>query len=83
MPPYNKHLETSTKRTGKDYQAIHDWLDNHPQMKAERHSLDKLTGNISFVRSSFGNEAVAEYLQQLVEDALMQDIETLKKNRMS
>jgi hypothetical protein len=30
MPPYNEHLETSTKRTGKDYQAMHDWLDNHP-----------------------------------------------------
>ncbi len=79
MPPYHKHLETSTKRTGKDYQAMHDWLDNHPQMKAERHNLDKLPENIGFVRSSWGDEAVVEYLQHIVEDAAMSDIETLKK----
>jgi len=78
MPPYHKHLEISKKRTGKDYQAMHDWLDNHPQ-KADRHSLDKLTENINFVRSSWGDEAVVEYLQHLVEDAAMQDIETLRK----
>jgi uncharacterized protein len=79
MPPYNKHLETSIKRTSKSYQAMHDWLDNHPGMKTERHDLDKLPDNISFVRSSWGDEAVVEYLQHIVEDAAMQDIETLKK----
>jgi len=78
MPPYHKHLETSTQRTGNDHQAMHDWLDNHPDMKAERHSLDKLTENIGFVRDSWGDEAVVEYLQHIVEDAAMQDIETLK-----
>jgi uncharacterized protein len=80
MPPYHKHLETSTKRTGKDYQAMHDWLDNHPQMKTERHSPDKLPENIAFVRASWGNEAVVEYLQHIVEDVAMQDIEILKKS---
>ena len=79
MPPYHKHLETSTQRTGKSYQEMHDWLDNHPQMKAERHNLDKLPENIGFVRSSWGEEAVVEYLQHIVEDAAMTDIETLKK----
>lgn len=79
MPPYNKHLETSTKRTGKSYQQMHDWLDNHPQMKAERHSLDKLFENIEFVKTSWGDEAVKEYLQHIVEDAAMQDIEVLQK----
>ncbi len=78
MPSYQKHLEISTQRTGKSYQEMHDWLDNHPQ-KAERHSLDKLPENIGFVRSSWGDEAVVEYLQHIVEDAAMQDIETLKK----
>jgi uncharacterized protein len=48
-------------------------------MKAERHSLDKLTKNIEFVRSSWGNEGVVEYLQHIVEDAAMKDIETLQK----
>ncbi len=79
MPPYNKHLETSTKRTGKSYQQMHDWLDNHPQMKAERHSLDKLFENIEFVKTSWGDEAVKEYLQHIVEDAAMQDIEAIGK----
>jgi uncharacterized protein len=79
MPPYNTHLETSIKRTGKNYQAMHDWLDNHPQIKAQRHSLDNLPENIIFVRSSWGNEAVVEYLLHVVEDAAMEDIETLKK----
>jgi uncharacterized protein len=79
MPPYHKHLGTSTKRTGKSYQEMHDWLDNHPQMKAERHSLDKLPENIGFVCSSWGDEAVVEYLQHIVEDTAMADIETLKK----
>ena len=79
MPPYNKHLETSTKRTGKSYQQMHDWLDNHPQMKAERHSLDKLAENIEFVKTSWGEEAVKEYLQHIVEDSAMQDIEALQK----
>ena len=79
MPPYHKHLETSTKRTGKPYQEMHDWLDNHPQMKAERHSLDKLPENIEFVKTSWGDEAVKECLQHIVEDAAMQDIEALEK----
>jgi uncharacterized protein len=79
MPPYGKHLETSTKRTGKNYQAMHDWMDNHPDMKAHRHSLERLTENIDFVRSSWGNEGVVEYLQHIVEDAAMNDIETLQK----
>ncbi|MBF0467560.1 MAG: HDIG domain-containing protein [Desulfamplus sp.] len=79
MPPYTKHLETSTKRTGKPYQEMHDWLDNHPQMKADRHSLDKLAENIEFVRSSWGDEAVTEYLEHIVEDAAMKEIETLQK----
>lgn len=79
MPPYEKHLETSAARTGKDYQAMHDWLDNSPEMKASRHSLDKLPENIAFVRASWGDEAVSEYLLHVVEDVAMQDIEALGK----
>lgn len=79
MPPYDKHLEASAARTGNDYQAMHDWLDNYPDMKGPRHSLERLPENIAFVRSSWGDEAVSEYLQHLVEDVAMQDIEALKK----
>ena len=79
MPPYDKHLEASAARTGNDYQAMHDWLDNSPDKKASRHSLERLDENISFVRASWGTVAVSEYLQHLVEDVAMQDIEALTK----
>lgn len=79
MPPYNKHLEASAARTGNDYQAMHDWLDNSPDKKASRHSLDRLHENISFVRSSWGDEAATEYLQHLVEDVALHDIEALTR----
>lgn len=81
MPPYEKHLETSVKRTGNDYQAMHDWLDNSPDknIKAERHSLDILDQNMNFVKNSWGEEAVVEYLQHVVEDLLMKEIAMLEK----
>lgn len=79
MPPYDKHLETSAARTGNDHHEMHDWLDNNSDMKASRHSPDLLPENISFVRSSWGDEAVREYLQHIVEDLGMQDIEALRK----
>ena len=81
MPPYEKHLETSVKRTGNDYQAMHDWLDNSPDknIKAERHSLDILDQNMNFVKTSWGEEAVVEYLQHVVEDLLMKEISMLEK----
>lgn len=81
MPPYEKHLETSFKRTGNDYQAMHDWLDNSPDknIKAERHRLDILDQNMNFVKTSWGEEAVVEYLQHVVEDLLMKEIAMLEK----
>lgn len=81
MPPYEKHLEASVKRTGNNYQAMHDWLDNSPDknIKAERHSLDILDHNMNFVKTSWGEEAVVEYLQHVVEDLLMKEIAMLEK----
>lgn len=81
MPPYPQHLETSTKRTGNSYRELHHWLDNDPEkeIKSERHNLDKLSENIEFVNASWGDEAVIEFLQHIVEDDAMQDIEQLQK----
>ena len=42
MPPFKTHLETSLKRTGNEYTALQDWLDNDPDNKAERHNLNIL-----------------------------------------
>lgn len=82
MPPYEKHLETSVNRTGNDYQAMHDWLDNNPDknIKTERHNLDILPENIEYVRSNWGDEAVVEYLQHIAEDLLMKEIAILEKS---
>jgi uncharacterized protein len=78
MPPYEKHLETSTGRTGQDHAAMHGWLDNDPNSKAGRHSLDLLPANRLEVLSSFGQEALNEFFLHIVEDLAMPDIGTLK-----
>jgi uncharacterized protein len=79
MPPYTKHLETSEKRTGKDFQEMHDWLDNYPEQKAARHDLEALTVNREYVRSTWGEEAVTEFFLHVAEDLLMKEIATLEK----
>lgn len=78
MPPYAKHLETSKQRTGNDYQPLHDWLDNHPDHKAARHDLAALTENRTYVKATWGEEAVCEFFLHVAEDLLMKDIATLK-----
>jgi uncharacterized protein len=79
MPPYAKHLETSEKRTGNDYQKMHDWLDNHPVDKAARHDLEALAANREYVRANWGEEAVTEFFLHVAEDLLMKEIVTLEK----
>ena len=78
MPPYAKHLEISKGRTGKDYQQMHDWLDNHPDHKAARHDLAALAESRAYVKETWGEEAVTEFLLHVTEDLLMKDIATLK-----
>ena len=78
MPPYAKHLETSARRTGNDYQELHDWLDNHPEHKAARHDLAALAANRSYVKEHWGEEAVTEFFLHVAEDLLMKEIAALK-----
>lgn len=70
MPPFKDHLVTSTNRTSKDYKDLHDWIDNDPDMdvKIDRHSLNSLAKNIDYVRATWGDEAVAEFILHVVED---------------
>ena len=77
MPPYPKHLETSARRTGNDYQPLHDWLDNHPDHKAARHDLAALAENRSYVKETWGEEAVTEFFLHVAEDLLMKDTAAL------
>ena len=78
MPPYAKHLEISQQRTGNDYQQMHDWLDNYPDDKAARHDLAALAENRAYVKATWGEEAVTEFLLHVAEDLLMKDIVILK-----
>lgn len=70
MPPFNAHLKTSMERTGKDYKELHDWIDNDPDMavKIDRHNLHSLARNIEYVKATWGEEAVAEFIQHVVDD---------------
>ena len=77
MPPYPKHLETSARRTGNDYQPLHDWLDNHPDHKAARHDLAALAANRAYVKETWGEEAVTEFFLHVAEDLLMKEIAVL------
>ncbi|TKB23916.1 HDIG domain-containing protein [Desulfopila sp. IMCC35006] len=79
MPPYTTHLATSAKRTGNNYQPMHDWLDNHPEQKIARHDLETLAENRDYVRTAWGEEAVSEFFLHVVEDLLMKEITTLKE----
>ncbi len=79
MPPYAQHLETSAGRTGKNYQPLHDWLDNYPDHKAARHSLAALADNRAYVEKTWGGEAVSEFFLHVAEDLLMKEIATLIK----
>lgn len=78
MPLFEKHLETSLERTGNTYTGLHDWLDNHPESKAKRHDLALIAENGNDVRSTWGDEAVKEFMLHIVEDLAMKDIATLK-----
>ena len=79
MPPYAQHLESSTARTGKDYQPLHDWLDNYPDHKAARHNLAALADNRAYVKKTWGEEAVTEFFLHVAEDLLMKEIAILIK----
>lgn len=70
MPPFKEHLNTSLNRTNKDYKDLHDWVDNNPDMevKIDRHSLLSLAKNIKYVRATWGDEGVAEFILHVVED---------------
>jgi uncharacterized protein len=79
MPPYIKHLEISEKRTGKNYQPLHEWLDNYPDEKANRHDLYRLAENREFVLENWGKEGVTEFFYHVAEDLLMKELEILKQ----
>jgi uncharacterized protein len=67
MPPTTKHLQTSLSRTGKDYAALHAWIDD-PVLKAERHDFTRMLDFAPRIREQYGDEGVGEYIEHLRED---------------
>ncbi|MDO9040824.1 MAG: hypothetical protein Q7U64_00600 [Desulfocapsaceae bacterium] len=44
MPDVAIHIQSSVKRTGKEYREVHEWIDN-PPTKYERHDFSKVLEN--------------------------------------
>jgi uncharacterized protein len=67
MPPTPKHLQTSLSRTGKDYAALHAWIDD-PVLKAERHDFTRMLDFGPEIKAKYGEEGLREYIEHLRED---------------
>ena len=67
MPSIEKHVETSLKRTGKEYLEVHQWIDD-PATKNERHDINAIPDNFQMFKEKYGEEAAREYVQHLSDD---------------
>ena len=67
MPSIEKHVETSLKRTGREYREIHEWIDD-PAMKNERHDINAIPDNFLMFKEQYGEEAAREYVRHLSDD---------------
>lgn len=69
MPPVEKHVQSSLKRTGKEYRELHEWID-HKDMatKAQRHDITKIYEYGSSIKTQYGDEGLQEYVQHIHDD---------------
>lgn len=67
MPPTTKHMQTSLSRTGKDYAALHAWI-NDPDHQLDRHDFTKIIEFAPEIQAKFGAEGLREYIEHLRED---------------
>lgn len=67
MPPIEKHLQESLKRTGKEYREVHEWIDD-PENKNKRHDITQIPDNFQMFKGEYGEEAAREYVQHLSDD---------------
>jgi len=71
MGTIEEHIESSIKRTGNSYRALHEWLDGRNLGCLEmlsRHAPSNAQKILPLVRKKFGKEGAGEYLQHLNED---------------
>lgn len=67
MPELQIHIQSSVKRTGREYREVHEWIDN-PATKYERHDFSRVLENARMFTEQYGEEAAREYVMHLVED---------------
>ncbi len=67
MPSIDIHAAKSRQRTGKDYLAVHRWVDD-PDHKAERHDITRVLEIARMFTEIHGEEAAREYVQHLADD---------------
>lgn len=68
MPTIEVHVRESLARTGKGYQAVHEWVDKDETKKVERHDIKRLLDNAEYVKSVWGQEAALEYAIHVQDD---------------
>lgn len=68
MPPIEKHLKTSLDARGRDFKAVHEWLDGDPAKKTERHDLTRIFEFGTLIEQQHGKEAREEYIRHLHDD---------------
>lgn len=68
MPPLDKHLKTSVEKTGKDFKAVHEWIDDDPLKKAERHDITRIFEYGKMFEEQYGKEAREEYIRHIHDD---------------
>ncbi|MBI5694512.1 MAG: HDIG domain-containing protein [Nitrospirae bacterium] len=74
MPKIQVHAATSAAKTGKDYMAVHEWLDSDPDKKAERHDVAKVRDNGKLIEAQYGEEGRREFIRHIVDDLTMTGI---------
>ncbi len=70
MPSTEKPAELSLNRSGKDYLALHEWIDKDPSTKVERHDITKIHEQGQMILEKHGKEGLQEYLQHIHDDFL-------------
>lgn len=68
MPSIEKHRTASLERTGKDFLAVHEWLDGNPEKKAERHDITRIYTHGKLITELYGEEGLQEYIRHIHDD---------------
>jgi len=68
MPSVPKHCQTCQARTGHEFRALHEWLDNDPELKTQRYDLTNVLSLSDEAAERFGPEARQEVLLHLLDD---------------